>query len=127
VRGTCEVSLGHAAIDTPRGRSSVWWSGSLAAALDELSGQHHELDPRLREHDARSRETVRDEVQHRLSTLGVATSEDLAALGRGIRQDLTAFEGRLERLAGSPASIPRGSDYENEGARDNARGSERRE
>src|SRR5207248_933296 len=91
----------------------------MACSLDELGGQRRDLDERLRELDGQLRdldeqlrEAVRDEVQRRLSTLGVATCEDLAALRRVLRDDLSAFECRLERLAGSSA-IPRESEHGN--------------
>jgi polyhydroxyalkanoate synthesis regulator phasin len=50
------------------------------------------------------REAVRDEVQRQMSTLGLATREDLAGLGRTIREDLAALEGRLDRQTASPTT-----------------------
>src|SRR5207302_3013824 len=78
----------------------------IAGAIDELGTQRRELDARLRDLDERLRETVRDEVQRHLSTFSAAISEDLDALGQVVRDDLSAFEGRLRRVPGSPEFSP---------------------
>jgi len=103
----------------------------VVAALDELGGQRRELDEQLRaldeqlrDLDDQLRETVRDEVHRRLSTLGVATCEDLAGLRRVIRDDLSAFEDRLVRLTAAPG-VPREVARDNERRRDDAPSAER--
>ena len=69
---------------------------AIASAVDALgSGGREDAEA--------SREAVHDEVQRQLSTLGLATREDLAALGGAIRGDLTALEGRLSPQAASAA------------------------
>jgi len=95
----------------------------IAAAVEELGGQRRALDEQLRELDERLRETVRDEVQHHLSTFGAAISADLDTLGRVIRDDLTTLQGRLERVAGSP-DIARESAQDNDRRLDGARSAE---
>ena len=57
----------------------------IAAAVDAREVQQ-------RKHEEELREVVRDEVQRQLTTLGLATREDLAALGRAIRDDRTTLE-----------------------------------
>jgi len=52
------------------------------------------------------RAAVRDEVQRQMSTLGLATKDDLVVLRRALRDDLAALEGQLER----PRPSPTGSD-----------------
>ena len=52
----------------------------IAAAVDAREVQQ-------RKHEEELREVVRDEVQRQLTTLGLATREDLVALGRAIRDD----------------------------------------
>jgi BMFP domain-containing protein YqiC len=63
-----------------------------------------ELSRQRREHVEDLRDAVREEVQRQISTLGLATREDLAALGNTIQDDLTALEGRLERQPAPPTS-----------------------
>jgi membrane-associated HD superfamily phosphohydrolase len=72
--------------------------GQLAA--DRIA----ELSRQRREHADDLRDTVREEVQRQISTCGLATKEDLAALGNTIRDDLVALEGRLERQRTSPTT-----------------------
>jgi hypothetical protein len=72
--------------------------GQLAA--DRIA----ELNRQRREHVEELREAVRDEVQRQMNTLGLATKDDLAALGRTIGDDLATLESRLERQAASPTS-----------------------
>jgi polyhydroxyalkanoate synthesis regulator phasin len=57
----------------------------IAAAVDAREVQQ-------RKHEEELREVVRDEVQRQLTTLGLATREDLVALGRAIRDDRTTPE-----------------------------------
>jgi len=57
----------------------------IAAAVDAREVQQ-------RKHEEELREVVRDEVQRQLTTLGLATRDDLVALGRAIRDDRTTPE-----------------------------------
>jgi membrane-associated HD superfamily phosphohydrolase len=63
--------------------------GQLAA--DRIA----ELSKQRREHTEDLREAVREEVQQQISALGLASREDLAALGNTIQDQLAALEGRL--------------------------------
>ena len=58
----------------------------IAAAADRVAAVLNEVRS---ERDNELRDTVRDEVQRQLSVLGLATSEDVAALGRLLRDELS--------------------------------------
>ena len=73
-------------------------------AVDRIAGVINDVASQRRGHVEGLREAVCDEVQRQMSTLGLATREDLAALGNEIRDDLAALEGRLERQGTSPAT-----------------------
>jgi polyhydroxyalkanoate synthesis regulator phasin len=64
--------------------------GQLAA--DRIAAAVDARDEQLRKHAEELRELVSDEVQRQLATLDLATREDLVALGRSIRDDLTVLE-----------------------------------
>jgi hypothetical protein len=63
-----------------------------------------ELSKQRREHAEDLRDAVCEEVQRQISALGLATREDLAALGNTIQAQLAALEGRLERQRMSPTT-----------------------
>ncbi len=50
--------------------------------------RHAEIRKQRREHAEALREAVRDEVQRQMTTLGLATKDDLAAVGRTIGDEL---------------------------------------
>ena len=64
--------------------------GQLAA--DRIAAAVDLRDEQQRKHAEEVQEIVRDEVQRQLAALGLATREDLAALARTIRDDLTTRE-----------------------------------
>jgi hypothetical protein len=63
-----------------------------------------ELSRQRRDHADNLREVVREQVQRQVSAFGLATTEDLAALGNTIQEQLSALERRLERQAAQPTT-----------------------
>lgn len=74
----------------------------IESAVDRIAGVVNDVTSERRGHVEELREAVRDEVQREMSTLGLATKDNLVALRRAIRDDLTALEVRL--AANSPGS-----------------------
>jgi polyhydroxyalkanoate synthesis regulator phasin len=58
----------------------------IETAVNDLRAHRHEQEDALRE-------AVRDEVQRQLRALGLATRDDVAALGQSIRDHAAALEG----------------------------------
>ncbi|HEY5171761.1 MAG TPA: hypothetical protein VIK54_08560, partial [Acidimicrobiia bacterium] len=67
----------------------------IESAVDRIAGVVNDVTSQRRGHVEELREAVRDEVQRQMSTLGLATKDNLVSLKRAIRDDLTALEDRL--------------------------------
>jgi polyhydroxyalkanoate synthesis regulator phasin len=84
--------------------------GEVQQPLRILATQGQQVADRIAAAVEDLREAVRDEVQRQMSTLGLATKDDLVALRCAIRDDLVAVEGKLERRGGLPPSFLGGAD-----------------
>jgi len=60
----------------------------VEGAVDRIGAAVSEARNERREREEELRESMRDELQRQLSLLGLATREDVAALGRSLREDL---------------------------------------